>query len=106
VEVDLLAQRYRRMQEREDRRAALAAWATIELNRDSQKRSEPFTLHEVVSWLGHGFQQEERTAARAAVPTDEDAPDVEGMMARAHAFVQLFGQQKAAQQETSNGTSR
>jgi hypothetical protein len=94
VEVDLLAQRYRRMQEREDRRAALAAWATIELNRDSQKRSEPFTLHEVVSWLGHGFQQEERTGPSATVPPAEDAPDVEAMKLKAHAFMELFGQNK------------
>jgi hypothetical protein len=94
VEVDLLAQRYRRIQERADRRAALPAWAQVEMNRDSKNRPEPFTLHEIVGWLGHGFQQEEPKAARATVPSDEDAPDVESMKAKAHAFMELFGQNK------------
>jgi hypothetical protein len=94
VEVDLLAQRYRRIQERADRRAALPAWAQIEMNRDSKNRPEPFTLHEIVSWLGHGFQQEEHPPASATVPPDEDAPDVEAMKLKAHAFMELFGQNK------------
>jgi hypothetical protein len=68
TEVDLLSVRYRRMQAREDRRAAFAAWAQIELNRDTDKRSQPFTLEEITSWLGHGFQRTDQEAAPAPPP--------------------------------------
>jgi hypothetical protein len=58
-EVDLLSMRYRLVQERADRRAALPAWLLANVNRDTDVRHEPFTLEEIVSWLGHGFQREE-----------------------------------------------
>lgn len=76
------------MQLREDRRAALAAWAQIELNRDREKRSNPFTLEEVVGWLGHGFQDATPAApaqAAAAAPTTDE------MIERAQLFMQLAG---------------
>ena len=60
-------------QEREDRRAALSAWAQIELNRDTDKRSQPFTLEEITSWLGHGFQRTEQEAAPAPPPQPTQA---------------------------------
>ena len=61
-------EQYRRQQEREDRRAALGAWAQIELERDPDKRSQPFTIEEIVSWLGHGFQHIDQEAAPAPPP--------------------------------------
>jgi hypothetical protein len=86
--VDLLAQRTRRIQLREDRRAALAAWAQIELNRDREKRSHPFTLEEVVGWLGHGFQE-----APPATPTPAAAPTTDELIERAQLFMQFAGAQ-------------
>ena len=74
------------MQLREDRRAALAAWAQIELNRDPQKRSNPFTLEEVVGWLGHGFQE-----APPAAPAPDAAPTTDALIERAQLFMQLVG---------------
>jgi hypothetical protein len=56
-ELDLLAVRHRRQQEREDRRACVAAWILVNVNRDSSKKAEPFRLEDVVAWLGHGFQR-------------------------------------------------
>jgi hypothetical protein len=79
------------MQEREDRRAALSAWVAVEMQRDEKRRPEPFRLEEIVGWLGHGFQQEDRQEAGPA----DDEPDVQAMQAKALAFVQLFGEQKA-----------
>jgi hypothetical protein len=81
------------MQEREDRRAALAAWIQVEMNRDEKKRSDPFSLEEIVGWLGHGFQQ---TPTRQAAPEDEE-PDVEALKDKALQFMLLFGEQKAQQ---------
>jgi hypothetical protein len=88
----LLAARYRRMQEREDRRAALAAWVQVEMNRDRDKRSTPFSLEDIVDWLGHGFQPTKR-AESAAPPSPED------LLQKALAFMQVFGESKV------NGTS-
>jgi hypothetical protein len=59
AEIDLLTVQYRRQQEREDRRAALGAWVNVEMNRDRETRGEPYTLEELVAWLGHGFQRHE-----------------------------------------------
>ena len=64
----MLSVRYRRMQEREDRRAALMACVYTEFKRDPDKRSQPFTIEEIVSWLGHGFQRTEQEAAPAPPP--------------------------------------
>ena len=75
--------RYRRVQEREDRRAALGAWIQVEMNRDTQKRLQPFALEDVVSWLGHGFQ-----TAPEAKPAQPSADD---LMQRALAFMELHG---------------
>jgi hypothetical protein len=33
----------------------MPAWLLANVNRDSERRSEPFTLEEVVTWMGHGF---------------------------------------------------
>jgi hypothetical protein len=52
----LLAVQHRRQQEREDRRAALGAWILVNVNRDSEKKREPFSLEEVTAWLGYGHQ--------------------------------------------------
>lgn len=79
------------MQEREDRRAALGAWVQVEMNRDTQKRMQPFALEEIVAWLGHGFQPSQQAAP--AAPAEGD------LMQKALAFMQLAGEAKA------NGTS-
>jgi hypothetical protein len=55
-ELDLLSVRHRHKQEREDRRAAMAAWVLANVNRDSKQRSEPFSLEEVTQWLGYAAQ--------------------------------------------------
>jgi predicted nucleic acid-binding Zn ribbon protein len=91
--VDLLSGRYRQAQEREDRRVALIAWVQVEMNRDSEKRSEPYTLEEMVSWLGHGFQRPD--APRAAPPPP---PSAEDLLAQAQMLNALYGGQ------TVNGT--
>jgi hypothetical protein len=46
----------------------MPAWLLANINRDSDMKAEPFTLEEVVAWLGHGFQP------RPSVP---QTPDVE-----------------------------
>jgi hypothetical protein len=76
------------MQEREDRRAALAAWVQVEMNRDREKRSTPFSLEDIVAWLGHGFQP-----AKRAVP--EAPPSTEDLLQRALDFMKVFGESKA-----------
>jgi hypothetical protein len=60
--LDLLVVQWRQKQAREDRRAAMASWILVNVNRDSEKHAEPFSLGEVVSWLGHGFQREAKLA--------------------------------------------
>jgi hypothetical protein len=94
-EFDLLVLVHRRMQEREDRRAALTAWIQVEMNRDTSKRTEPFSLEELVSWLGHGFQEPRREAAAS----EPEAPGTEELMQKALSFVQMFGEKKI----TDNG---
>jgi hypothetical protein len=78
--LDLLAVRWRQQQAREDRRAAMGAWLLANINRDSEKRPEPFTLQEIVSWLGHGFQQE--TTPTPAPPPAQDQASAEALMER------------------------
>ena len=68
----MLSQRYRLMQLRQDRRAALGAWILANINRDADKKAEPFTLEEVVAWLGHGFQAPEEPPQP---PTVEEVKD-------------------------------
>jgi hypothetical protein len=82
---------HRRKEERQDRRAALNAWVTVEMNRDSQKRPEPFRLEELVDWLGHGVQPHHREPPQ----TEPETPDTEVLMQKALTFMQLFGEQKA-----------
>jgi hypothetical protein len=72
------------MQAREDRRAALAAWAQVEINRNTEKRLHPFTLEEVAAWLGHGFAED-------TPPTPPEAPSTDELMERAQLFMQLAG---------------
>jgi hypothetical protein len=55
-ELDLLLTRHYMQQEREDRRAAMAAWMLVNVNRDTDKKREPFDLEEVTRWLGYGAQ--------------------------------------------------
>jgi hypothetical protein len=52
-ELDLLSVRHRRLQEREDRRSAMAAWVLANVNRDTTARTQPFSLEEVTTWLGY-----------------------------------------------------
>jgi len=84
AEIDLLTVAHRRQQERDDRRAALIAWLTAEMNRDRNKRGDPYTLEEVVSWLGHGFQ-------RVAPPPLQGPATSEELLDRAHTLNELYG---------------
>lgn len=68
----MLSVRYRQVQAREDRRAALSAMLLANVHRDSDTRPTPFTLEEVTSWLGHGFQQQEPAPGPAVQPTQGD----------------------------------
>ena len=63
--------RYRQAQERADRRAALPAWLLANVNRDSEYKVEPWTLEEVVAWLGHGFQRGESPPPPAQTSMEE-----------------------------------
>ena len=74
-----LEEQYRRQQERLDRRAAFPAWLLANVNRDSKTRPEPFTLEEVVLWLGHGFSQ---AAAAPEPPTPEELHDRLALLAQ------------------------
>lgn len=96
-------------QERLDRRAALAAWAQVETNRDREQRPEPFTLAEIVDWLGHGFQQHppaggdgDSVPAVPAPSSEADSLTPEELMQRAHQFMQLYGESKTT--DIANGT--
>lgn len=71
-ELDLLAVRHRQQQEREDRRAALAAWVLANVNRDTKQRSEPFSLDEVTAWLGYARPRPPNISVPAAAPTPEE----------------------------------
>jgi len=79
-EVALLTVAYRTQQARADRRAAFAGWLLVNINRDTEKRAEPFALHEVVSWLGHGFQRE--APAATPVPPPQERQSAEELMER------------------------
>jgi hypothetical protein len=73
--VDLLTVRWRQHQAREDRRAVFGGWMLANINRDSEQRSQPFTLDEVTTWMGHGFQ-------RSEAPPIEELPTVEELAQR------------------------
>jgi hypothetical protein len=79
----LLAEQYRLREERQDRRAALAAWVLANAHRDPDVRREAFDLEDIVSWLGHGFQR--RQEAEPA-----EAPSVETLVERAHMLQHVY----------------
>lgn len=88
-ELGWLTERWRIVQARQDRRAALAAWVLASVHRDSESRSEPFEFEEVVAWLGHGFQR---------IPPAPAPPSAEDLLERAKMLNQVYGGQ------TVNGT--
>lgn len=57
----------------------MPAWLLANVNRDSKTRPEPFTLEEVVAWLGHGFM---RQAPAPAPPTPEELGDRLALLAQ------------------------
>lgn len=87
TEAGALIQQYRLVQAREDRRAALAAYVLANVNRDTETRTEPWELQEVVAWLGHGFEKP------ATPPTpDELLERIRVLQAMYHASVARNGQ--------------
>ena len=72
-ELDLLSVQHRRQQEREDRRACFAGWLLVNMNRDTDKRREPFALAEVTEWLGYASSYV--APARAVVEEAPATPD-------------------------------
>jgi len=50
----------------------MSAWLLANVNRDTEHRQDPFSLTEVVGWLGHGFQRPSEAPAKA-----EPAPPAE-----------------------------
>jgi hypothetical protein len=66
-ELDLLAVRHRRVQHIADRRAALGAWILVNVNRDSKKQPEPFSLADVVAWLGTPYARPQPVPKRATI---------------------------------------
>lgn len=85
-ELGWLTERWRIVQARHDRRAALAAWVLASVHRDSESKSEPFEFQEVVAWLGHGF---DRSTAQAEVMAQPPSP--EELLARAKLLNQVYG---------------
>jgi hypothetical protein len=86
-ELDLLSVEHRRLQERADRRAALAAWMLVNVNRDTDKHREPFTLEEVTGWLGYAAQYVAPTR-----PVVEESPQTPDEIKRRLAMVHLLHQ--------------
>jgi hypothetical protein len=66
-EVDVLAVRHRQVQALEDRRAAMAAWILVNVNRDSKSKPEPFRFEEVVAWLGTPYARPQPVPKRPTV---------------------------------------
>jgi hypothetical protein len=83
-ELDLLSVRHRRLQHMEDRRAAMPAWILVNVNRDSAKKPEPFSLEDVVGWLGHGFHARQRPPQEPGPPTTETLKDRLGIVHMLH----------------------
>jgi hypothetical protein len=50
----------------------MPAWLLANVNRDSERRAEAFSLEEVVGWLGHGFAPPEAPIQPLAQPTEEE----------------------------------
>lgn len=81
--------RWRRDQERLDRRAALAAWAVLSVNIDHEKHPQGVSLEDVVDALGHGFQQ--RREPPPAVTVAQPPPTVEGLTETMGMLNTMFG---------------
>jgi hypothetical protein len=62
----------------------MPAWLLANVNRDSERRSEPFTLEEVVAWMGHGFAPPDAPLPPAFQPTGEE------LLERVHQLQQLY----------------
>ena len=84
-ELDLLVVAHRRKEERADRRASMTGWILANVNRDEKRKPEPFSLEEIVSWLGHGYQRKATT--QPASP--EAPPDTEELKRRLDIVRQL-----------------
>jgi hypothetical protein len=101
-EIDCLSVRHRRVQEREDRRAALPAWVLVNVNRDSKQRPQPFTLEEVTQWLGYGSQyvkQNARPAPREPKPPTID--EIKGQLGLLQMFHKgVYGDNGQAEEGT------
>lgn len=79
--------RHRQQQERADRRAALAAWLLANINRDTEHRSQPFDLEEVVEWLGYASSY-----VRQDEPEEEpDPPPAAKLLQQVELLNQLYG---------------
>ena len=76
--------RHRRQHEREDRRAALSAWIVANVNRDDKKKPDPFTLDEVVQWLGYGQPRAAHVPPPAAPATPEELKERLGIVSMLH----------------------
>ena len=85
-ELGWLTERWRLVQARQDRRAALAAWVLASVHRDPESRSEPFDFAEVVGWLGHGF---DRLAAHPESPPEP--PTADELLERARLLNEVYG---------------
>jgi hypothetical protein len=56
----------------EDRRAAMAAWVLVNVNRDSKQKPDPFSFEEVARWLGTGYDRAPEAPQPSAPATQED----------------------------------
>jgi hypothetical protein len=63
----------------------MAAWLLTNINRDSTKRSEPFSLEEVTAWLGYaGHYVKVPPAPAPEPPTVEDLKNRMGIVHMLH----------------------
>ena len=96
-ELDLLSLWHRHRQEREDRRACVSAWLLANINRDTKTKSEPFSLDEVVSWLGYASQYVKRQPE--AEPTPATVDDLRGRLDIVHMLHKgLYGENGQAEE--------
>jgi hypothetical protein len=75
----------------------MAAWILVNVNRDSAKKPEPFSLEDVVAWLGTGYGSASRAAQPSGPPTTEDLKDRLGIVHMLHKG--LYGENGAAQED-------
>jgi hypothetical protein len=87
-ELDHLSVRHRQQQEREDRRAALIAWVLVNVNRDTESRSEPFDLEEVTAWLGYSGQY---VRPPEPEPQEPEQARMEKVLGQVELLNQLYG---------------